>query len=322
MISVFRNNDVLNIFLLLPYAILLRISSLVHPVAYQGHEMDTILMEWFFAIIPSPVIQSILAIILVFSQGIIINLIANNHRLHRLPSALSGMVYIMLASALPEFQQLTPALIGMTFVLIAILNVFRTYNLNIAAKNIFNAALASSVAAMCYLPYISIILALFIGLSMMRNFKLKEKLQFLVGYGVSFWIVGSFLYFLGYFKLSLFQHIDFPGSISSFYAASSNSWISLGVVVLFLLVALLNYYNFMKKKGIDIRKKIDFFYWLLLCGFLALILFKDAGFQLYFFLITPLALFLSMGIMMVRNIALAELFHLFALAGIFYLHFF
>ena len=321
MISVFRNNDVINIFLLLPYAILLRIHSLIYPVAYEGHAMDTFLMTWLYNIISSPLIQSILAILLVFTQGILINLIANNHRLHRLPSALSGMVYVLLASITPEFLQLTPALIGMTFVLIAILNVFKTYNQSLAVKSIFNSALASSVAAMCYIPYISVIIALFIGLSMMRNFKFKEKLQFVTGYGVAFWIVGSFLYFTGYFTIDFWDFIAFPGSISSFYSKTSTSWISLGIIVVFVLIALLNYYNFMKKKGIDIRKKIDFFYWLMLCSLLALVIFKDVGFQLYFFLMTPLALFLSMGIIMVRKIALLELLHFFAVIAIFYVHF-
>ena len=321
MISVFRNNDIINFFLLFPYAIILRLHSLIHPEAYVLQDVDTSLMTGFFNWVQNPLIQSIIAILLVFAQGVMINLIANNHRLHRLPSALAGMVYILLASTLPEFQTLTPALIGMTFVLYAIMNVFRTYNQSLAAESIFNATLSAAVASICYVPYISVIIALFIGLTMMRNFRSKEKLQFIIGYGVTFWIIGSFLYYSDLLRFSFLDQINFPGSFSSMITPSMANYINWAIVIVFLLIALFNYYNFMKKKGIEIRKKIDFFYWLMLSGLIALLLFRGEGYQLYFFLITPLALFLSMGILMIRNRALAELFHIFALVGIFYLHF-
>ncbi len=321
MISVFRKNDVVNIFLLLPYAILLRLFSLIYPNAYVPTSLDTVVSDWIFSVISAPLAQSVAAILLVFAQAIIINVLANNHRLHRQPTALGGMFYILLASCIPEFQQLTPALIGMTFILIATLNIFRTYNLSHAVSNIFNAALATSAAAIIYMPYVFAIIAIFIGLAMIRNFRMTERLQFLIGYSVLIWIVGSLLFFFDLLSWNFGYHIKFPGIIKVYSFSSLTSLWNLGILGLLILLALFNYYNFMKKKGIDIRKKIDFFYWLMLCSLLSIFMFEDLGYQHYYFVLTSLAVFFSMTILLIRNAALAELLHIFMLIGIFYYQF-
>ena len=195
MISIFRNNDVLNFALLLPYTILLRIYSFVNPELYAVRHEDTILTRWLFSLIDHALVQSIVATLLIFVQALIINILSNNHRLHRLPTGLAGMVFVFLASSLKEFQVLSPALIALTFVLIAIFNVFNTYKRSNASPNIFNACFSSALATLIYPPYALVVLALFIGFAMLRNFSWKERIQFLVDFLVLFWIMGAVLFY-------------------------------------------------------------------------------------------------------------------------------
>ena len=310
-----------NILLLLPYTVLLRIHSLIHPVAYSPTTLDTPLSKWFFDLVSLPLVQSIIAILLVFGQAIFINLLANNHRLHRLPSALAGMCYVLIVSAIPEFMYLTPALLGTSFILIAIFSVFNTYKLSNAAKSIFNAAICSSAAALIYPPFLFAVLAIFIGLAMMRNFRMIERIQFMLGFGVLVWIVAAFFFFFDLFSIDFFSMISVRKAITQYSWSNLVLMIPLGIIGLLVLISLLNYYNFMKKKGIDIRKKIDFFYWLLLCSLLSALLFAGLGHQHYIFAAISLSLFMSMAVLLVRNVFLVELIHFLVIIGVFYYQF-
>lgn len=321
MISVFRKNDVANIFLLLPYTILLRVYSLIHPTAYQLTDIDPVWLTNFYGVVSSPTVQSIIAILLVFGQAVIINLLGNRHHIFRTPSALGGMLYILLVSAIPELQILSPALVGVTFLLISIYNVFTTYKQTVAASSIFNAALSSAVAAIIYPPYFIAMITIFIGLSMMRNFKMIERFQFVVGYGAMLWIVGVLLFYFDLLNVSMFNKVMPPGALSEMnYTDTKTIW-TLGVTLFLILLSLGNYYSYVKKKGIDVRKKISFFYWLLASSFVALLVFRFIDYQHFYFLALSLSLFVSMAILLIRNIALAELLHLVLLGCLFYYQF-
>lgn len=321
MISIFKKNDVINVLLLLPYAILLRLKSFIEPVAYKVKETDSPITSFIFSYLEPPIVQSVIALLLVYAHAVILNILVNNNRLNKLPTALAGMVYILLVSSLNEFQTLSPALMGMTFILIACYNIFNTYKKTQAATNIFNATLATSLASLIYPPYVFTIFAFFIGLATLRNFNYKERIQFLLGSLALYWIVGAFMFFIGQLDWTFFNGIRFPGALSDISFTEQKVYLTLGIGVLFILFTLFNYYQYMKKKGIEIRKKIDFFYWLLLCSFLSLFFFVGLDVYQYIFICFSISIFLSMTLDQIRKTALAEVLHLSFLLLIFYLHF-
>ncbi len=321
MISVFRKNDVANIFLLLPYTILLRVYSLIHPTAYQLNELDAVWVSNFYQLVSSPMVQSVIAILLIFAQAVIINLLGNRHHIFRTPSALGGMLYVLLVSGIPELQVLSPALIGVTFLLAAIYNVFATYKQAIAASSIFNAALTSAIAAIIYPPYFIAIITMFIGLTMMRNFRTVERFQFIIGYGVLLWIFGVLFFYLDLLNVSMFNQVMPLGALSEINITDTKTIWILGVTSFLILLSLGNYYSYVKKKGIDVRKKIGFFYWLLASSLIAFLIFRFIDYQHFYFLALAISLFVSMAILLMKNIALAEILHLALLGGIFYYQF-
>ena len=321
MVGIFRKNDVINFFLLLPYTILLRLHSLLNPQAYQVLEQDTTITKWLFSHLELPILQSVLGVILVFIQALVINVLANRYRIHKHPTALAGMVYIILVSCLPSFQILTPALIGSTFLLVATFNIFSTYKLSDAVIKISNAAISCATASIIYPPFAFSVFPLFLGLTMLRNFKMRERFQFLFGLLTVFWIIGSLLFFLNVLSWDILKALAFPGSFLNIWAIHSTSLWSLSVFILLILLALVNYYNYKKKKVIEIRKKIDFFYWLLFVAIFPLALFTDLTTQHFMFTTLSLSIFLSMTILLIKNRTMAELIHLITLSLIFYFQF-
>lgn len=321
MISIFKKNDVLNIILLLPYAVLLRLHSIIYPKTYTITEADSYLSAWLLSLIEQPLIQGTIAIVLVFGQAIAINVLINNHRLYRAPSALAGMIYILLVSCIPQLQYLSPALIGATFIIISIYHVFSTYKLNAATLHIFNAALTSCLAAFIYPPYFIFIIGIFIGFATMRNFKFLERLQFLIGYITVVWILSAFFFFIGKLDNHLYNFIGFPGAIFDFSLLLSQENLILSGYIFLTLLVLVSYYNYVKKKGIDVRKKIAFFYWMMVCSLLPIFFFYGIGFHHFIFLAIPLSFFLSMSLLLIKNTFLVEVFHLCVIAGLMYYQF-
>lgn len=286
----------------------------LHPIGYQSSQGDTLISQWLLgSFLSSPITQAISATLLVYSQGTIINMIANSHRIYRIPSSMSGMVYVFLVSALPELQILSPALIGMTFVLLASFSIFNTYKQAHATAGIFNAALSGAVAVLFYPPYAVLFIAFIIGLGMLRSFGLREKFQYILAYLVPFWIVGGAFYSFGWLDFPFFSQVDVPGSISDVFLP--NYYIILGVLVL-IAISLFNNFNYKKKKVIEVRKKIDFLYWSLLSAFIALMLFSGLDIQHVLYVSFGLSIFLGMSLANMRSAFLAEMIHMLLIVGV------
>ena len=305
----------------MPYAILIRLRSFIHPESYVLKDEDSILAVWFFTLLPQPFVQSVIATLLVFGQAITINVLINNHRLYRSPNALTGMIYVLLASAIPQLQYLSPALIGATFIIIAAFQVFNTYKVHAATLYIFNAALASCVAAFVYPPYAFVIVGIFIGLATLRNFSLVERAQFLIGYVGIVWILSALYFYVDKLDFTALSFSNFPGIIEEIEYNLSHNNIAVLTYLLLVVIVLLNYYGYMKKKGIDVRKKITFFYWLMVCSFLSLFFYLNIDIQHIIFLVIPLAFFISMSLFMVRQVFIIEVVHLSIVAGLLYYQF-
>ena len=296
MITIFKKNDLLNVLLLLPYTVLLRAYSLMHPESYPVQDSDSFISTSIFTYLSnSPIFQAILAIFLVYLHAILINQIVNKHRIYQRRSSLAGMTYIIFLSCIPEFQLLSPALIGMTFLILTVFSVFNTYKQANAGMGITNSALNASIASLIYPPYSIMIIALIIGMGMLRSFGTKEKLQFLTSWLVLFWITGSSLFFFDLLDWSFLSQIGLVGSILDFWSLDQKSYLFLGGIGVLLFIVISNYYNYKKKKEIEVRKKIDFFYWMILMGLLSLLFFRNLSTQHLVFLCMPIAVFLSMS---------------------------
>lgn len=311
MIFIFRKNDVANILFLLPYLVLMRMYSLLYPAAYELPEQSGIVSEWIFGALANyPLWQSIIAIVLIFLQAILINIETNNNRLFIMQNAVPGLLYCLFASFFVGLQGLSPALIAMTFVLLASFDAFRVYKKNQATSNIFNAGIFLAIASIIYPPCLLLIFALFIEIGILRSFTIRERLQYLAGLISIYWLLGVVLYYFGWFSSDFIPSFEFLGSIDLFWPLSlTRSW-PLIFIALAVIVTLGNHYNYMKKKGIEARKKIDFFYWIMLFSLAPILLFSNVNMTHLLFLAMPLSVLASMNLASQKSVNKAELIHI------------
>ncbi len=182
MLEIFRKNLFINSLLLLPYIILVRLATLFYPQKYQVQETSNEILKGLYSFIDFPVLQSIIAILLIFIHAIIINHTFIKHRLSREITLLPGLIYVVFVTVVTDFTVLHPALLGNTFIIFALMNLFKTYKLPNAAACIFNAGFYISVASLFYTPYVFMVFFGIIILLILRSFKLLEKLQYFLGF--------------------------------------------------------------------------------------------------------------------------------------------
>ena len=316
MLSLFRSNKfVANIFLLI-YVIVIRVTAFIFPVDWEPGHLG-ILSEWVYSNIGSTgIVPLITSIILVFIQAFLINKLVADFRLNTEINLFPGVFYVLLVSALPEFLYLSPILMANTFYILGLQVLFKTYKGNDSGGNIFNAGLSFGIGSLfCFSNWMLLILG-FVGLSILRSFKLRERLMLILGFLVpnyGLWVYHYFVdrvnYFYNYHFLENLDILDFAGT------SGAELYIKLGLFGLLIIFALFSYSVYMSKKNIKPQKYISILYWGLLVTVFTL--FFQSGIQVEHLMIVtvPLAIFLGLNFTQFKK-RTAEFFHLVIFVGV------
>ncbi len=322
MIELFRKNLFINSVLLLPYTFLIRLKSLIEPKAYTLSANDGILNEFIFSWISSPLLQNILACVLIFLQGALLNRIFIKNRISHESTLLPGMFYILFVSILPQFLGLNPVIIGNTFLLFAMSEMLKTYKKPRAAGQIFNTGFFISVGSLFYFSYLAFVVFGIIGIMSLRSFKVAERLQLICGAITPLFLMGSWMYFRE--ALPKFYPDYFTFNIGVFNQLSSDqyTWITIGIFVLIIVLIVFGYNGFTMKKSIQVQKKIDVMYWIILVSILSPFLVNKLSEAHFIVVLAPIAGLFALLFLRIRNKITMEMIHLLMLGAVFFMHFY
>ena len=320
MLELFRKNIYLNSLMLLPYTVLLRLHTLIFPVSYQFPEAyNSYFSEWLFSQFTHPILQSVGAILIIFIQALIINHLFVYHKVSRESTLFAGLLYILFVSVNPETNYFSPLLVANTFIILALHNLLKTFKITNAGALIFNAGIFIGLASVFYTPYA--ILAVFgiLSLLIIRSFRLREKLQYLAGILTPYYL----LVVLFYWTDTNIEHLNFIKGIffnlpSVRYPINLISVMPALILLLLIPTILINYGIISGKKNIQLQKKIDIIYWLMLFVLLSFLLFSTEDQFHLLALAVPLSLITAILMSESKRSILFELCHLAALivAGI------
>lgn len=274
--------------------------------AASGGFLSTPYFEWS----SSPIAENILAIFLIFIQGVMINRIVIINRLSNGIHLFAGLFYILLISIIPDHQFLSPVIWANTFMILGITDLFYAYKRAETSGKIFNAGFWIGLSSVFYSPYILFTIFGLIGLSVLRVFKLKEVFQFLIGVLTIFFLVSVWA-FWNRSDLSFLNELIINFDLFNFQ--TNSNYFDYGKLALFAIlttIAILLYNRNTIKKSIQARKKIDVLYWMMLfCG---LSVFFFAFIDIYHLeaLIIPLSIFMGFQVFYMKSRPMAELLHL------------
>lgn len=325
MLFLFRTNRSTTALTLALYVGALHLAACLGWVPLPKQEIaqgGSLYQSFFWWVEDIPRASALLATVFVYVQALLINYLADTFRLLPERSWLPGLFYALVASMLPEFLYLSPPLVGATFVPIALDRLFRTYKQGEVAYLVFDAAIWLTVGSLFFPPLFFSLVAGFVGLGIMRSFKLRERLVYFAGILVPF-----FLAWLWYFWCDNGRGF-WTGQLSGYsgFYHFAPQWtlktiMAVGLLGALFLILLLSTGTYFHKKLIQAQKCITVLYWFLIVGALSLLLQGDFRTTQLLSIMPMVGIFLSMTVSSFRSRAFAELLHLVLLGAIFFAQF-
>ncbi|MDY5969260.1 MAG: hypothetical protein SPJ13_04505 [Bacteroidales bacterium] len=148
-------------------------------VLYDGFSP---LYEWIYNLLsPHPFLCTTLALLLTIMEGIVLCSILSNHHLLSQNTLLPLFFYMVAMSFHPTQQTLTPALLVNLFTLLAAAQLMHSHNSTLPLSNLFNGALFTSMATLCYLPSITLFIPLVVVLILYRLYRWRHWMVLLLG---------------------------------------------------------------------------------------------------------------------------------------------
>lgn len=197
--GIFKANNPYNNFLLFVYAFLLKLPVFLHPVVPVPNQPDGFFYRTLLNVLKPvgsslPVIYSLLAFALVFTQAISINKIVSGQRLFHKPSYLPAMTYILVTSLFTEWYDFSSPLIINTLLIWVFGQLCKLHNSPKPKTILFNIGVVTGFASFFYFPSIAFSLLIIVGLLITRPFILPEWILTLLGILCPYYFMFSWLY--------------------------------------------------------------------------------------------------------------------------------
>jgi len=303
----FRTNQIIfNLFLLI-YIIVLRSSYFFMPVPREVMN-DGILSSFIKnALDKNTLAEGGFVILLLFLQAVLLNNLAIKHRLYNETTLLPGLFYVLLMSTLRDFFPLTAPLLGNLFLIIALDALLSTYKQASCAGSIFNAGFWIGIASLFYSSFSLFFLLMLLGLSLLRSFKIRERLMLMVGFIVPFLFASAWFFWnnnlLAYWQTYFFSHFNF---LNFQYDTNSVFLAKLVLLVIFFLLGFFNNYKF--DKAIQTRNYVNIIYMALFISGLTFLIQPNVTVLHFLITMVPLSLLVTARFLSF-NSSVAEFIH-------------
>ena len=161
MTGTFKANNHYNTFLLLIYGLLIKLPMFLHPTIPVAQPSDGFLFKTLLDKLSGinnsmPSVYPIISFLLLFTQAITFNKLANDHRLLQKPNYLTGMAYLLITSMFTEWNILSASLIVNTMLIWVWANMSGLYNNKNAKSTLFNIGIGIGISTFFLFSFNSI----------------------------------------------------------------------------------------------------------------------------------------------------------------------
>jgi hypothetical protein len=261
--------------------------------------------------VSSPLHQEIIAVLLIFIQSILVNKIMTTHRLSRESSLMAGLTYAVMSSLLYQNVGLSAILVANTFIILALDELLSLYKSNSTVVQLFNLGFFTGCAACCYIPYSSYFLFAIVGVLIIRSFKILDLAQLLIGFFIPYFLIFTYKYYfdLPFGDLNYVQDVFFRIPLFNI-SYPLITYVSIGLIMFFTILSVLFYRKITYKKAVQVKKKFDVVYWLLLFAGLSMLTFQSQMFEHLLAVSIPISLGIGALVSDSPNRLYAEIIHL------------
>lgn len=256
-------------------------------------------------------LSPVLAAVLSLAQALLINNIVNENKMLAKKNYLAGLMFIITASFFKESLVLSPALLSLTFVIIATERMFSLIRKENAFGDVYDIGFLITIAGLFYFPAMLFILFAYIGLGTMRAFAYRDWVIILLGF-----ISPLIVLFTWYFWF------DKTGALLPDLANMHNhtwlnrvqlkpeGWMLFGSMLLLTAASLVLLPGALYSSLIQVRKFSTTLIALLFLIAVAFTMQQTAHLSHWVLLSLPLGIIISMVIMQIKNKVVSEVIHL------------
>ncbi|MGB3468910.1 MAG: hypothetical protein WBA74_26735 [Cyclobacteriaceae bacterium] len=263
--------------------------------------------------------SAIMAIVLVLIQSVIFNNLLLSSKTYNEGTYLPAYCYAVFMSVHYDFLVLSPALLSLTFVLLALSNIFKRIDNQTKDELFLNTGIYLGIAAMFYLPSAILFLTFLIILIIYSNSLVRRLLMMTIGFVMIILIVT--LYYFRMDAVSEFYNF-FLNSLWTYKRLSYYSgWMSL-VFLAFPLMILVIAVFYLQVKGKFANYQIKFqqaMLFLLAGSMLMLAFVKELAYFNWVFMIPAVAFFTVHLLLTIRVRIAAEFLNIIILIAVFVL---
>ncbi len=265
MLSIFRTQSFGANLWIIPYLLVIRLSSFTHPKPLPKENLPLLgkyTLE-YFASLP-PIVNSGIAVGLVFIQCILINMLVSRFKFSLTDTQIPGVIYGLLCSMFPSYLTLSGELFSNLFLIIALYQLLICAYEKSFSDKLFNAGFWLSIASLFYFSSISFLFVAMLAVSQHKSGNLKNQIIIWIAAFIPYYLIWTIYYFMD--SLTFLYQVEFSAiSIPGSFIGSGITTIAQVVIVLFLVVLMvLNYGEFRHKKTLQTQQNLNLLYWWML----------------------------------------------------------
>jgi hypothetical protein len=263
----------------------------------------------------------ILALIIVCWQATLFNQIMYRNKAYNENSYVPAFIYGLLMLYFYDMATLSPVLMSMTFVLLALNNVYLRIENRLDDPIIFRTGMYLGIAALFHLPSALFLFSTILSFAFFTGTILRRYLLMLIGFLFPFLIASAYYYW--YDALYYFQaHFIWAGLGHSGvdYIGSGTLWLMVIPPAILLLITILKVGSSPRFTNYQSRVQQVMLILLLFCIGVWLINHRQSTHQLAVF-VPPMAFFISHWLLLFRKKVLAEAYTFLLLLGVFFMNY-
>lgn len=220
--------------------------------------------------------------VIIIQAGIFNQLLLKN-KAYAENSYLPAFLYVVLMVAVPDFMALSPQLLSLTFVLLALRNVLRRIDNQVTDELFLNSGLFTGMATMIYLPSVVFFLVFLVSLILFSTAVTRRLLLYCFGFLLIFSLCAIYFYLEGHFGAFIQSYLLKGFTISSSSLLERNDFLILCAPFFFLFLISV-FKTWSAARLTNFQQKIQQVIWLMLLGgFAAFFLSNEkVGYELAF----------------------------------------
>ena len=271
--------------------ILLRLFSFFAPLADYDGPSGYFYQEWIG--IGSPAGAWFWVTLLLIIQLYTIILICLQLKISTETTLIPGLAFVLCTNIIPEFGTFQPIIFSNTFLLLALLQLFRISPRQSSSKEIYNAGLWIAMAALFYSSYMFFLIAAVSGINIIRSYRFNDLKILLLGFFTPCFLVGVYYFWVGQFGEYWTGIFEYLGLMSFRY---TGNWFHIGAWIFMMLVVMSMIFNatqVMRKKTNIKQNYFKILYWFLFSCLITTLPQKSLGVEHLMVLAVPLSIIFS-----------------------------